>query len=486
MKHFHRQNINDILLTQFRFGGPAMNSIKDAFYRREQFQNFSAGEQLEKFLNDLEQFFAARTDQHRLANAQTVCNMLLENHDYGEFIEVRELVAKMELLRSITFSDQRDHTAHTLYLFLMGIWLFDNVPKLRESFRNHCKNNLKGISNIFQNHLKQPDVVTFEDFENNIADVFVFQWIYASLLHDIGYIFSELNNKDTDEYKEFIFDKIFSVSWFKEQNTAFMDEEKKTRINSVVDQAFIKFLPYQSQLIKPEDLYTNPSKIVERLSQIPWLEDYKPEDIENFSANTLELFDNRLTHNPIKEFAETIATQGYKGDGKGMVDHAIASGLILFQYSSFYYYILELINRIDQSSYNDLTMGFSYVKYNLYNEILPACRAVAYHNMNPSETKYAVPKFNIEDEPLLFLSVLCDELASWERFPVGINKIVDISKNAKISLQSPDIEIKISSNSGHQFCDFLITNSVFDVEGMKSALNGKLENWSDIVNITNV
>ena len=35
---------------------------------------------------------------------------------------VRDIVAQQELRRLIQYGKQQDHTAHTVYLYLVGIW----------------------------------------------------------------------------------------------------------------------------------------------------------------------------------------------------------------------------------------------------------------------------------------------------------------------------------------------------------------------------
>jgi hypothetical protein len=66
-------------------------------------------------------------------------------------------------------------------------------------------------------------------------------------------------------------------------------------------------------------------------------------------------------------------------------------------------------------AYKIVTKSISYPRAYI-PRVIDACRAVAYHNMDiEDESK----KLRMDKEPLLYLSVLCDELSSWKRFPAS-------------------------------------------------------------------
>lgn len=79
-------------------------------------------------------FFQTRTDIRRLTAAQEVAKEILLMHDHEDMVMIRDIVAKQELRRQIKYGKQQDHTAHTVYLYLLGVWLYDNVPQINTAF----------------------------------------------------------------------------------------------------------------------------------------------------------------------------------------------------------------------------------------------------------------------------------------------------------------------------------------------------------------
>src|SRR5262249_3203678 len=129
-------------------------------------------------------FFQTRTDIRRLTAAQEVAKEILLVHDHEDMIKIRDIVAKQELRRQIQYGKQQDHTAHTVYLYLLGLWLYDNLPQISTAFERKY-------------------MIT-EDLNRNEKDMsselcFLEHWSFASLLHDIGYAFHNLRDSDTQE-----------------------------------------------------------------------------------------------------------------------------------------------------------------------------------------------------------------------------------------------------------------------------------------------
>ena len=78
-------------------------------------------------------FISTRTDVRRLVNAQEVAKEILRRNDLVDLIAIRDIVAKQELRRLIRYEKQQDHTVHTIYLFLLGLWFYDHIPSIREA-----------------------------------------------------------------------------------------------------------------------------------------------------------------------------------------------------------------------------------------------------------------------------------------------------------------------------------------------------------------
>jgi hypothetical protein len=137
----------------------------------------------------VKKFFESRTDIRRLTTAQDVANEILSINDLTDMMAIRDIVAKQELRRQINYIKQQDHTAHTVYLYFLGLWFYDNLPQLSSAIGERSK---------IQDPLGRDSY-------------FLLQWTYASLLHDVGYAFYNLD-ADTNEDRELI-DSLYSQDW---------------------------------------------------------------------------------------------------------------------------------------------------------------------------------------------------------------------------------------------------------------------------------
>lgn len=477
------QNINDVLIAYFQTGGAIPSYLNGIISMNKKFQ--SKNITYETFVTLLQDFFQTRTDIRRVHLSQQVSKIILDLFDLDEFVEIRQKIAELELLRIIKYENQRDHTVHTVYLFLLGLWLFENVPYIQANFKKWYSsegNSFEMTSNILET--SENDYNKEEAKQNYLIHRFIFQWIYASLIHDIGYVFADLT-EDSKDYKKFMIYEIFSYEWLEKYLLRYFvsfqpnSSEKKT-----IKKAHSKFRKHYEKLFDSKNLMNNPTHILKRISTVPWLNELLPEN-RKFSENIFELFDEEsMSQTKLESFAFDVAQNGYQSSGEPNVDHAISSGLLMFQYSSYWYYLMDQIKKLDVKLFEKIKEEYSYEKENLYEDILPACRATSYHNIDPSQKIYHLSKFDINKNPLVFLSVLCDELSQWERFAVGKNTIININENAANSLDSTDIQIKINLNEYlYRVAEFEILNKTFDIKKMEKTLDKKLKNWKRIVKI---
>ncbi|WP_407314287.1 hypothetical protein [Desulfosporosinus sp. SB140] len=117
-----------------------------------------------------------------------------------------------------------------------------------------------------------------------------------------------------------------------------------------------------------------------------------------------------------------MSSTGYDNEHP-VVDHGIASSLILLKYTSIWYWLSKHAAEKYSLLYKELNAHFHYYQHNLEKYVISACKAVAYHNMPGI-------MFNLEEEPLLYLAVLCDELQIWDRFHSG-TELIDNWKTIK-------------------------------------------------------
>lgn len=96
-------------------------------------------------------------------------------------------------------------------------------------------------------------------------------------------------------------------------------------------------------------------EVIERLAQTPWLQDIVP------GLETRDIFDVLDRDNwGLRQYTMEVAANGYGGKAH-CVDHAVASGLLLFQYSSFWYWLMEHVrDETDDELYNEVICQFLY------------------------------------------------------------------------------------------------------------------------------
>ncbi len=119
-------------------------------------------------------------------------------------------------------------------------------------------------------------------------------------------------------------------------------------------------------------------EVLDRLASAPWLVDldsgWKRKDVFDVLS---------LGNNELRNYAMHVASRGYAAkEGKGYVDHAVASGLLLFQYVSYWYWLLNKLR--GGSAFEDVSGGHDYDLSKIQLWVVDACVAVAYHNAVPS------------------------------------------------------------------------------------------------------
>ncbi|MCR5328774.1 MAG: hypothetical protein K6E12_08000 [Saccharofermentans sp.] len=91
---------------------------------------------------------------------------------YGKSKKMIELLSEYESNGSSLLMKHRDHYSHSVYVFALGLAVYETNEYYRESFRKYCADT---------------DGKEYEPHE--LADIFLEYWGLASLFHDIGYPF---------------------------------------------------------------------------------------------------------------------------------------------------------------------------------------------------------------------------------------------------------------------------------------------------------
>jgi hypothetical protein len=351
---------------------------------------------LTKHWNLIESFLNATTDSVRLVRASRASREILDEFDMGELEELRSTVQASELLRVIPYPRQTDHSAHTLYLYLLGIYLFFACQPLRVQIARFLKKKDKSAELVGQ---------------------FLFQWVFVSLLHDIGYIFQGRSN-----YEIRAVDRMF----------------RPPKVKSLIDEADEGLKQSVTNLItgmtiQPLESPQSPEDMLAVLRYIPWgsQANFANDIFESFSTYGPQ--DQQITASKLEDYAYQVASGGYDGFSEGTVDHAVASGLFLFRYSTFWFWLAKN---------NGFRGPFSVFRGNGYpdEDVVAACFAAAAHNLIGFHgEKYGPLEF--EKNPILYLGVLCDELQKWDRFPAGERHLIDLNSFEEYCTDSERIHV---------------------------------------------
>jgi hypothetical protein len=411
-------------------------------------------------------------DHDRRETALRFARAVLVRNDADEYVDLLRIVAQQEKRHTPTYEKHREHTAHVVYLWLLGLWFYDNVPSFREAFDRSAN---PGTSHR---------IVSFNSF--------CAQWLFASLLHDVGYVFDVLSDSSTRADRAIV-DGMFDLAYLHSQLPAL-----PSRIEARLDEVHGLFVKTYLEPITEEfgtyEECSTPSAILKRLSQGTWIR-----ELSSDWHQVRDLFDvfalkgRPQTGVGLRSYAEAVATLAISGDA--CVDHGVASGLLLFQYSSYWYWLYHQMEDLFPEVLKDLrrlgALDADYSLKGLQTDILAGCSAAVFHNVRGPGW---LEPFEMAREPILFLAVLCDELQRWHRPPVG-SKLLDPDIYEKRRVRPKELTLRSTMDisnlrefkRGRDSAVFAIAKP--DEEGRLLAdeigrvLDGKLKDWRRILRI---
>lgn len=430
-------NINDALRDHIATGGGAAYCLRE----------FAPG-----IVGAVDNFFAARTDVRRLDSAELVASEILKINDLADLGHIREIVSEQELRRKIKHVKQKDHGAHTVYLYLLGVWIFDNVPQMKAAFRN--KTNLEG--------------------EGDCAARFLFQWVFASLLHDVGYVFYDLSSETKSDRNKI--DLMYAWEWCRRQAQSANANEADQRL---LEQIHAEMVKSYSILAKPltGDLRQNDFlEVISRLEIVPWLDQITQE----IKTDLFRLLCGEKRGAWLRRYAMEVAAHGYNGDESGAcVDHAVASAFLLLRYSSYWYCLMKKVSEKDTYAHARLAGGYNYDVANFEEKIIPACRSVALHNLQPqiASAKKLINEISLRRDPISFLAIFCDELQRWDRFPAGDELLSEYREYARTAPEASDVAISADGFGQDTRIVFRLDLPEEKVEQIRRTLDARLRGW---------
>ena len=289
---------------------------------------------------------------------------------YGKSKKMIELLSEFESNGSSLLMKHRDHYSHSVYVFALGLAIYDTNKNYREAFQ--------GYYNITD--------------ENKAAIVFLEYWGLTSLFHDIGYPFElpfeqvmayyEVNRQSRKIDAPLIAYKNVSVL------TKISDEAKKQ-----LEKIYGKTYEETTELFA-ENIY-------EKLGKI-------------YGFTEAEML-NTLTNKPLKPEDFTY-----------FMDHAWFSANRAFQELARPY-VTENKNKNGKTE-----KTFDYTNLNRLNKMhIDALTAIILHNSLYKFTvthtyKQSEIQMSMKWHPLAYLLMLCDELQCWDRTAYGRNSRTEL------------------------------------------------------------
>lgn len=322
---------------------------------------------------ELEKFI----DSGAAEDAYTVYYCYLEMFfgHYGKSKKMVELLSEFESNGSSLLMKHRDHYSHSVYVFALGLAIYESNDAFRAGFKRFYGFDTDGAKT---------------DVDHAAACCFLEYWGLTSLFHDIGYPF-ELPFEQVLSYYEVAGRKRGEGSLF----LTYRDVDAITKLGEQAKEQFIKI--YGRPFETTEELFA--FGVTEKLgAAYDFTEEYMLGKIHDkpIAPDTFNYF----------------------------MDHAYFSATRLYR---------EIENSIGIEKINE--------------KHVDALTAILLHN---SLFKFAVSFFNgknykrplrMDEHPLAFLLMLCDELQCWDRTAYG--------RNSRTELHPMAADFDFKSNAIH-------------------------------------
>jgi hypothetical protein len=441
-------------------------------------------DEVDYYAGSLNSFLSATMDEVRLRYAIEYAKKVLSVTDIDDFNFFSIGVLKREISGNISYSNQRDHSAHVLYNYLLGWYIFEHNDIIRNSFKAHCE--LRDINSTWKT----------DNYYHYSA--FYVLWQLVSLLHDIGYLL-EGSLKSTDistKSDQIIKGTEFVNNYFKHHFWIGIDFYATNERQHIIKMANIREPELNVRsLVEVADSLRFLDNLEILLEQLK-IENRNPNKLINFSlpgdAFTIwklhyDFFVNDLMSIRIKclqKSFEYLLNEGMGPKGVRLIDHGVCSGLLLLLSSTFYFKLYFVLKNYSPTNEYERYLRDRFINrpeaeydaLHWWQGVVWATAAVALHNIqqNNIEGLKPLPKLNINDDPLTYLGILVDIIQIWDRTSVRREKAL----SGDLPIQGIDINLSNKNNKiKMDYKDPDISKSI------KNQLNLALNGWNDIVDI---
>lgn len=418
----------------------------------------------------LKDFLSSTMDEARMISQTRLSKSELASVGLDDWEYFRDSIVKRELNNVISYEKQRDHGSHTIYNYLMGLYIYQNTDLIKNSFVEHIQiRKYKG---------------DFKYFES--------LWPYVSLLHDIGYMFEgSISNMEVSNNNDLMvigsnilnayFDNIFWVECGVYSVAEMSELEKLADLTHPhIDRDSIYTLTNSLRnLGAMGKLQKNTNRSLARLKMPPIKAELSSDAfdvwiqyLEYFSKYWTKLDKSKFPNiaafgNPfgsmikrIKELRKyylDLLVQGNKKILIRNIDHGVASGLVSLKCSTLFFQLHNAIELSQASSKKSQSTAVNHFtkhiemlakKYNYDNDskwwwmgVIWATMAAAYHNFPLMReywpNNYSCKKLSIHEDPLTYLGIMVDIIQEWDRYSTTYESYNEM----EIPLQGKDMRL---------------------------------------------
>jgi hypothetical protein len=443
-----------------------------------------------EFPAKLRRFLNATMDEVRLSTSSRVALDILNTIGISDAAHFREAVLRRELFGNIAYPKQRDHSSHTLYNYLLGWYFFTYCAPLKAAL----------VAEFEKRGVPKAGVEPFE----NTSKYFGCVWQYASLLHDIGYMFegsrSRMDFRATNEQAEIgarvareYFNRIVWLEYGVDL-AAMRDRLFESLGSDLRPPAFEQtdtLGGIADELRTVGNLGSLLGAVGAELDRIRFLADRKPGGVD-LANDGLELWAHHYDRFEKPDMAKRIRSmrkifnglidRGLPDINVCLLDHGVCGGLLQLTASTYYYRLraksLEIAEPRPQFVQRIIDVG-PWSPAFWWTGIVWGTAAVGIHNIQQmSKLRQFDPDWPgllpLTDDPLAYLGILVDIIQEWNRYSV----FKDLDREP---IQG--IEVKLGVDHDRVVVQFLEPNASDRAGNLIKELNKALAGWSDLVEV---
>lgn len=326
----------------------------------------------------LDNFLNSKTDSEKIKNSINFVEKICRANDIGDLVPLYAQVAMHEYDGLLAYKKQRDHTSHTVSLFLLGGYLIDN--------------NIL----FYDQLMKKID----HEISRKSINTLILEWVIASLFHDVGYLFAD---QTTDALLCNI--KLVQKMFQKENIKRELERDYEIEDLSILDNEIESFLEKQNYNQLCKSISYNQEGCYQTINQI--INAFLTLLNEKKSSSNVE-YGKIITE--FTEQLELFHKTKYSEELNDIIPHDFIGGLLVFSYTLMWYELKN--NDVIKAFKLKEDRKFTYNKKSL-EFVKEGCLAIALHDV--------ATKLEFSTNPLLYISILCDEIQIWDRFQSGID-----------------------------------------------------------------